>query len=203
MARALTQRRHEMTSIFPQRSVSHCTLLFLFLVILFTSGCAGVTIPTGEEYMSLSNAKITPEIISDDGSLIKVDYNKTKAFGNREKLLLGYFVSTDGLDEKPGAIVGKGVICYLLLSDLNQMNADLTNERDVIRLPITSIFDPTSKDWWTKSKVHQITGAMHSAEFAKFARHKKYVGNTTVSIFVSVDDKERISNILTVPVTFR
>lgn len=188
-----------MTSIFSQRRIFHYTLLLLFLVVLFTSGCA-VTIPSGEEYLLLSNAKITPEIISDDGSLITIEYSKTTTFRDREKLLLGYFVSTKRLEKRPGAIIGEGVICYLLLSNLN---ANLANETGVIKFPITNIFHPISKDWWARHKIYEITGKMHSADFVKFQKNKKYVGNTTISIFLSVDGGQRISNVLIVPVSFK
>jgi len=192
-----------MTTIFCKRSIFHYTLLFLFAVIIFISGCA-VTIPEGKEYVLLSNAKVTPNIISGDGSSITVDYNKTTPLRSGEKFLLGYFISTKGLERKPSIIDGDGIIYYLLLSDLN---VDLANERGSIRFPITSIFSPGSKDWLSRYKINSLYGNMAHEFFWDpdliKEEYRKYIGNTTIFIFLSFGQEERISNILTVPVSFK
>jgi hypothetical protein len=189
-----------MVIIFSKRNIFHGIPLF-FLIALIVSGCAP-TIPEGKEYVLLSNAKVTPDVISSDGSSITVEYKKTAPLQSGKKFLIGYFISPKGLEKRPGGLGGGGVTCYLLLSSLN---ANLANERGTIRFPITNIFDRLSKDWLSKYKIYGMIGNMHNAEFVQYVKPEdlKYIGNTTISIFLSIDEGERISNVLIVPVSFK
>lgn len=173
-------------------------LLMPIMPILLICGCVTpVTIPEGKEYITLRNAKITPDVITEKGSLITVEYDSTTFFKDMNNIFVGYLIATEGLIKKPAILTGD-VVYLLRLSDLNVEN------RKII-IPITSIVEPESSDWLKKNKIYRIYSRVKvdPDSWKYFKKDKKYyVGSSTISLYLASEKGERLSNILRILVTF-
>jgi hypothetical protein len=146
------------------------SVIFGLISFFLIYGCS-ITIPDGKEYIILRNAKIIPEVITEKGSTITVEYDSTMYLEDNRDIRMCYLLELKGLTKKPLIVGNELILCM-----------DLTIENGKIVFPISSEL---------------------ILEGEKGVYKWPYVGNTTISFYLTdKKKKERISNILRIPITF-